>query len=245
MPEKRRRIVILGGGFAGVYAAKYLLRRLRHARLDDVEVALVSHENYLTFQPLLPEVVAGGVDTLHAISPIRRIVPGVALYVRGVEAIDLERQVVRLEPGNLRRSDELAYDHLVLALGNRLATRLVPGLAEHAVPFKYLGDALRLRNHLVHALEEAAITADPDERQRLLTFVVAGGGFSGVECIAEMHDFLRHAVRSYPTIKRRRAVARAAAKRRDDSAGDEAVAGGVRPQGAREARHSGSKSTRG
>jgi NADH dehydrogenase len=202
MPDNRRRIVILGGGFAGVYAAKYLLRGLRYARLDDVEVALVSHENYLTFQPLLPEVVAGGLNTLHAISPIRRIVPGVALHVRGVEAIDLERQVVRLEPGNMRRSDELPFDHLVLALGNRLATRLVPGLAEHAVPFKYLGDALRLRNHLVHALEEAAITADPVERQRLLTFVVAGGGFSGVECIAEMHDFLRHAVRSYPIIKR-------------------------------------------
>ncbi len=185
-----------------MYAAKYLLRGLRRMGLPDVEVALVSRENYLTFQPLLPEVVAGGVDTLHAISPIRRIVPGVDLYVRGVEEIDLERQVVRLEPGNLRRCVELQYDHLVLALGNRLATRLVPGLTEHAVPFKYLGDALRLRNRLVHVLEEAAITADPQERRRLLTFVVAGGGFSGVECIAEMHDFLRHAVRSYPSIDR-------------------------------------------
>ena len=83
-------------------------------------------------------------------------------------------------------------------LGGR--TLPVPGLAEHAVPFKYLGDALRLRNHLVHTLEEAAIASDADERRRLLTFVVAGGGFSGVECIAEMHDFLRHAVRAYPTI---------------------------------------------
>ncbi len=201
MAASRRRVVILGGGFAGVYAAKYLVRALRRAKVDDVEVALVSRENYLTFQPLLPEVVAGGVDTLHAISPIRRIARGVAVYVRDVDGIDLERRVVRLEPGNLRRPGELAYDHLVLALGNRLATGLVPGLAEHAAPFKYLGDALALRHRLVHALEEAAIATDADERRRLLTFVVAGGGFSGVECIAEMHDFLRHAVRSYPPIK--------------------------------------------
>ena len=201
MADNRRRIVILGGGFAGVYAAKHLVRALRKARLDGVEVALVSQENYLTFQPLLPEVVAGGLNTLHAISPIRRIVPGAALYVRGVDEIDLERQVVFLEPGSLRRRDALAYDHLVIALGNRLATRLVPGLAEHAVPFKYLGDALRLRNHLVHALEEAAIVGDAEERRRLLTFVVAGGGFSGVECIAEMHDFLRHAVRAYSSLR--------------------------------------------
>jgi NADH dehydrogenase len=200
MAEKRRRVVILGGGFAGVYAAKYLMRELRRAHLDDVDVALVSRENYLTFQPLLPEVVAGGINSLHAISPIRRIVPGVALYVRDVDEIDLESRIVRLEADNSRRRRELKYDHLVLALGNRLATHLVPGLTEHAVPFKYLGDALRLRNHLVHSLEEAAIARDAEERRRLLTFVVAGGGFSGVECIAEMHDFLRHAVRAYPGI---------------------------------------------
>jgi NADH dehydrogenase len=198
--EKRRRIVILGGGFAGVYAAKYLVRELRRAGLDDVEVALVSRENYLTFQPLLPEVIAGGVDTLHTISPIRRIVPGAAVYARRIEEIDLARQVVRLEAGYLRRQLELEYDHLVLALGNRLAVGMVPGLFEHAVPFKYLGDALRLRHHLVHVLEEAAISRDPEERRRLLTIVVAGGGFSGVECIAEMHDFLRLAIKSYPGI---------------------------------------------
>jgi len=200
MGTSRRRVVILGGGFAGAYAAKHLVKSLRKAGIDDVEVALVSRENYLTFQPLLPEVVAGGIDTLHAISPLRRVARGATVYVRGVEAIDLERRVVRLEAGHLRRTAELPYDHLVLALGNRLAAGMAPGLTEHAVPFKYLGDALRLRNHLVHTLEEAAIASDPEERRRLLTFVVAGGGFSGVECIAEMDDFLRHAVRAYPSI---------------------------------------------
>jgi NADH dehydrogenase len=202
MTNTRHRVVILGGGFAGVYAAKYLLRAVRRQRLD-VDVVLVSKENYLTFQPLLPEVVAGGINTLNAISPIRRIVRGVTLYVRGVEEIDLQRQIVQLEPGNLRRRDAVEFDHLVLALGNRLARGMVPGMAEHAVPFKYLGHALRLRDRLVYALEEAAITRDAEERRRLLTFVVAGGGFSGVECIAELHDFVTHAVKSYPAIDQR------------------------------------------
>jgi NADH dehydrogenase len=196
-----QRILILGGGFAGVYAAKRLVRGLRKASLPDVEVGLVSRENYLTFQPLLPEVISGDISALHAISPIRRVIPGVSLYVRRIEEIDLNAQTVRLEPSYERRGLLLQYDHLVLSLGNRLATGLVPGLAEHALPFKYLGDALRLRHHLIHVLEEAAITTDPDERRRLLTFAVVGGGFSGIECMAEMEDFLSRAVRAYPAIK--------------------------------------------
>jgi NADH dehydrogenase len=96
---------------------------------------------------------------------------------------------------------DLQYDHLVIALGTRLARGMVPGLEQHAIPFKYLGDALRLRNHAVHVLEEAAIADNPQERRRLLTFVVAGGGFSGVECIAELHDFLVHAIRAYSPLR--------------------------------------------
>ncbi len=195
-----QRIVILGGGFAGVYAAKYLSQQLRRVGKTDVEVALVSRENYLVFQPLLPEIIAGGLDTLQTISPIRRIAPNAVLHVRAVEKIDLANQVIQLEPGYMRRHLDLSFDHLVLAMGTQLAVDKVPGLQEHSLPFKYLGDALRLRHHLVHVLEEAAITQDLDERRRLLSFVVAGGGFSGVECIAEMHDFLHHAVKAYPNI---------------------------------------------
>jgi len=202
MASNQQRVVILGGGFAGVYAAKYLCQQLRRSGRSDVEVALVNRENYLVFQPFLPEIIAGALDTLHTISPIRRIAPDAALYLRAVEEIDLTNQVVRLKPGYLRRPLELPFDHLVIALGTRLAAGMVTGLQEHALPFKYLGDALRLRHHLVHVLEEAAITSDPDERERLLSFVVAGGGFSGVECIAEMHDFLHHAVKAYPSIDR-------------------------------------------
>ncbi len=201
MPAVQKRIAILGGGFAGVYTAKYLCRELKRAQLTDVEVALVSRENYLVFQPLLPEVIGGTVQMLHTISPIRRMVPEAALHVRVVQHIDLDAGTVSLEPGYIPRVHYLKFDHLVVALGTRLAGAMVPGLNEHAIPFKYLGDALRLRHHLVHVLEEAAITIDPEERRRLLTFVVAGGGFSGVECIAEMHDFLHHAVRSFSTIK--------------------------------------------
>lgn len=198
MPNDEIRIVILGGGFGGVYAAKYLWRELTAAERARTRIILVSPENYLVFQPMLPEVISGTLEILHVISPIRRIVPHATLYVRAVEEIDLERQCVRLATGHSLRHLDLTYDHLVIALGNRLARGTVPGLHEHAIPFKYLGDALRLRNHLVHALEEAAIAEDPTERDRLLTFVVAGGGFSGVECIGEMRDFLLHAVRAYP-----------------------------------------------
>ncbi|MEX2091521.1 MAG: FAD-dependent oxidoreductase [Pirellulales bacterium] len=197
MPSDRTQVVILGGGFGGVYAAKYLWRSLPRADRERVRIILVSPENYLVFQPMLPEVISGTLETLHVISPIRRIVPQAELYVRPVEAIDFERRCVRLAPGHALRHLEIRFDHLVLALGTRLACGMVPGLEEHAIPFKYLGDALRLRNHLVHSLEEAVIAEDPAERARLLTFVVAGGGFSGVECIAEMHDFLAHAVRSF------------------------------------------------
>lgn len=195
------RVVILGGGFGGVYAAKYLTRMLSAEERARVSVSLVSPENYLVFQPLLPQVISGTLNTLHIISPIRRIAPLAALHVRPVERIDVQRQVVHLAADYLPRQIELPYDHLVIALGTRLARGMVPGLQEHAVPFKYLGDALRVRDHLVHSLEEAAIASDPAERERLLTFVVAGGGFSGVECIAEIRDFLEHAIRAYPNIK--------------------------------------------
>jgi NADH dehydrogenase len=204
MSTDTRRIVILGGGFGGVYTAKYLWKQLSRADRGRVEISLVSPENYLVFQPMLPEVISGTLETLHVISPIRRIVPHATLYVRPVEEIDLARRRVRLAPGYARRHVDLEYDHLVLALGTRLAHGMVPGLEDHAIPFKYLGDALKLRNHLVHALEEAAIADDPAQRDGLLTFVVAGGGFSGVECIAEMHDFLIHAVRAYPQLKAHR-----------------------------------------
>lgn len=201
MKEDPTRVVILGGGFSAVYAAKYLEKALGKRGLENVHITLVARENYLTFQPMLPEIIGGHIDLLHAISPIRRIARRTQLYTREIEAIDLEAKTVTLAPGFRPRSLVLPYDHLVIGLGTMLDCSKVPGSEEHALQFKYLGDALRLRNQLVHALEEADIEPDPAAKKEFLTFVVAGGGFSGVECAAEINEFLRHAIRSYRTIR--------------------------------------------
>jgi NADH dehydrogenase len=187
---KRSRILILGGGFGGVYTAMALERRLKKSRVD-AEIALVSRDNYLVFQPMLTEVISGSVGITDTIAPIRRLCPLTDLYTRSIEAIDLERRVVTTSSGFRPRPYQLEYDHLVIALGSVTNFSGQPGLAEHAIPFKYLGDALVVRNRIIHALEEADIEPDPELRRALLTFVVAGSGFSGVEAVAELNDFVR------------------------------------------------------
>ena len=194
-----KRIVVIGGGFGGVYAATELETRLGR---DEAEVCLVNRENYFVFQPLLPEVISGSIGLLDTVSPIRRICRRTKLYTREVERIDLQRGVVVLSPGFRPRAVELPYDYLVIATGTLTDFSGMPGLAEHAIPFKTLGDALRLRNRVLQALDEADNEPDPEFRRRLLTFVVAGGGFSGVEVIAELNDFLRGAARHYRNIPR-------------------------------------------
>lgn len=196
------RILILGGGFAGVYTAMNLQKKLQREERKEVQIILVNRENYVVFQPLLPEVISGTIETLHCISPIRRLASECELFTRDVESIDLVAKKVRLAPGHLPKPLELEYDDLVIGLGTRLNFAMVPGLEEHAIPFKYLGDALRLRHEAVRALELADVERDPVEKKKLLTFVVAGGGFSGVECLAELHDFLTKAARSYQHIER-------------------------------------------
>ncbi|HYR59339.1 MAG TPA: FAD-dependent oxidoreductase, partial [Chthoniobacteraceae bacterium] len=198
MPKKR--VLILGGGFGGVYVAVHLGKLLTARELEEIEIVLVNRENYIVFQPLLPEVISGSVELNHVIAPIRRMAPKAHLYTREVEAIDPAARTATLSPGARPAALTLHYDHLVIAMGTRLDHSKIPGMREHASPFKYLGDALYLRNQLVRVLEEAETESDPEVRRRLLTFVVAGGGFSGVECIAEMNDFLREAVRAYHNI---------------------------------------------
>src|SRR5580700_11172387 len=196
----KKTILILGGGFGGVYTAVYLERLMTRQERADLEVVIVSRDNYVVFQPLLPEVISGSVELNHVISPIRRLAKGARLHSREVLSIDIEKRTVRLSPGVKPNPLTIPFDHLVIALGTRLDPGKIPGMWEHASPFKYLSDALYLRNQLVRSLEEADTADDPELRRSLLTFVVAGGGFSGVECIAEMNDFLRVAVRAYPTI---------------------------------------------
>ena len=193
-----KRILILGGGFGGAYTAMYLERRLR--RRQDCEIALVSRENYLVFQPLLSELVSASIGIVDTIAPLRRLCPRTHLYTREVEAIDLASRRVTLSPGFRPRPLVLEFDHLILALGNLTGTRNLPGVQQHAMPFKSLGDALHLRNHVIHVLEEAAIESDPELCAELTTFVVAGGGFSGVEVAAELNDFIREIVRDYTRI---------------------------------------------
>lgn len=199
---RQQRILILGGGFAGVYTAMFLERGLTRAERQNVEITIVSNENYIVFQPLLPEVISGTIEIMHCITPIRRLARTAQLYTRAIEHIDLPGKTVRLAPGFVPRPVELKFDHLVVCLGTRLNFDLVPGMREHAIPFKYLGDALRLRNEVVRALEEGNIATDPVEKRKLLTFVVGGGGFSGVECIAELNDFLMSAIKAYTSIRR-------------------------------------------
>ena len=193
------RVVIVGGGFAGVFTAHALEEALRER--DDVEVLLVSRENYFAFQPLLPEIISGTIGILDVVSPLRRLLPRTTIHVREVEAIDLAQRTVRLAPGLHPHVHVAPFDHLVVATGTVTDFRGLPGLPEHALPFKNLADALELRGRVIHALEEADIESEHSElRRQLLTFVVAGGGFSGVEVVAELNDFVRQAAQSYPRI---------------------------------------------
>lgn len=190
-----KRVIILGGGFAGVYTAMHLERQLR--RRQDVEIVLASKENYLVFQPMLAEVISGNIGILDTVTPIQRLTPRTRLFVRNIEAIDLENKTATFSPAFDNVPTVLAYDHLVVALGNVTDFRKMPGLHDHAFPFKNLSDALRLRDHLIHVLGEAAVMTNGPLRQQLLTFVVAGGGFSGVEVCAEINDFVRRAAKKY------------------------------------------------
>src|SRR6266576_1282779 len=194
--QNRKRVVILGGGFGGIYTALHLEKALR--KRDDFEITLINKENYFVFQPMLAEVVSGSIGILDTVSPIRRMLPRTDLHVREIESIDIGTQTVITTPGFIPQPNVIHYDHLVLALGNVTDFRGLRGLPEHAIPFKNLADALHLRNHLIRALEEAAIeTEDPELRRQLLTFVVAGGGFSGVEVVAELNDFVRGVAANY------------------------------------------------
>lgn len=195
-----KRIVILGGGFAGIYTATYLEKLFKNHR-DKYEIILVSRDNYFTYQPMLAEVVAGSLGILDSVSSIRALLKYTTIYVREISNIDLVERTITLSP-NFHHTDlRITYDHLVLALGNVTDFRKSPGgLHEHALAFKTLKDAIKLRNHLIDVMESAAIESNPEIRKQLLTFVIGGGGFSGVEIVAEINDLVRFFAKKYPTI---------------------------------------------
>src|SRR5271154_3721288 len=180
-----KRILILGGGFGGVYTARHL-ERLFKGRLD-VEIVLVSRDNFLLMTPLLFEVFSGTLGVRHCSFTIRAFLKTTRVVEATVRGIDLERQVVHLEGDG--ESGELAYDQLVLALGALTNRVLIPG-SEHAFTFKTLADALLLRNHVIERFERADVEADTQRKRRLLTFAIIGGGLVGVELFGELTAFV-------------------------------------------------------
>ena len=149
MGTKNQQIVILGAGFAGVYTAKELCRLKKKHSLP-IDVHLINKENYMVFQPLLPEVLAGSVGVADTVTPIRKLVPGAILHLREVELVDIESKTVTCSPGFRPKALKIPYDQLVFALGNVTNYKGMRGLSEHAFGFKTLGDALAVRNHIIH-----------------------------------------------------------------------------------------------
>lgn len=196
-----KRVLILGGGFAGVYTAYELQKALGRA---PVEIAIVNRENFFVFYPLMPDVVSGMIETEHILNPIRLVVPRTTLYVGDVTGIDLDEKRVDILHGLYRHRQQprsLYYDHVVLALGGVPNVNPIPGLAEHAFDVQRLSAAFALRNHLIDLLEQGDIETNPAIKQRLLTVVVVGGGANGVEVIAEIRDLLTDACQHYPHLE--------------------------------------------
>jgi NADH:ubiquinone reductase (H+-translocating) len=189
-----KRILILGGGFAGLYAAMELEKTL--ARDPDVEVTLVNRENFFLFTPMLHEVAASDLELTTIVNPVRKMLERVSFFAGEVDAIDLARKQVMVSHGFDHHQHSLPYDQLVVGLGSITNFYGLPGLEERALTMKSLGDAIRLRNHLIEHLEEADSEC-VTEKNALLCFVVAGGGFAGVETVAGLNDFVRDVLPSY------------------------------------------------
>jgi NADH dehydrogenase len=192
------RIVIVGGGFAGAKCAQILCQQLPRNR---GEIILFNHENHLVFHPLLAEVVGASINPEAVVTPLRQLLPGVQCRTEDVQRIDLDRDEVVYEghDGQWRR---MPYDHVVLACGSAVNLGTVPGMADHALPLKTIGDAIALRSHVMQQLEKAEVCDDPVRKRWYLSFLVVGGGFSGVEVAGEINDLVRGSKRFFQNIAR-------------------------------------------
>jgi NADH dehydrogenase len=202
--SKSNRIVILGGGFGGVYAALHLERLL--ARKPEVEICLVSRDNFFLFTPMLHEIAAGDLEITNIVNPLRKLLRRVKVFVGEVDRIDLPNNRVVISHSHHNddnHSHRLEYDHLVLALGSITNFFNLPGFAQLGLAMKSLPDAIQLRARIIRSLEEANSECSIGHRQSLLTFVVAGGGFAGVETVAALNDFVRGALQFYPNLRER------------------------------------------
>lgn len=195
-----KRILILGGGFASLYTALKLEKTLSPD--PGAEITLVNRENFFLFTPMLHEVAASDLDLTAIVNPIRKMLKRASFFEGEVEAIDLPRKQVTVSHGFDHHQHSLTYDQLVIGLGSVTNLYELPGLDERTLTMKSLGDAIRLRNHLIAQLEEADAECVM-EKNPLLTFVVAGGGFAGVETVGALNDFVRDALPSYAHLKER------------------------------------------
>jgi NADH dehydrogenase len=197
-PQPRTRIVVLGGGVGGLAAARHLERQF--AQRSDVEVTLVSRDNFFLLSPLLFEACAGVLELRHCAQPIRPCLRHARFIEATVEHVDVERRIVRVVASE-GAVHELPYDHVVIALGAMTNVDLIPG-SEHARTFKTVADALMLRNHVIERLERADVETDAERRRQLLTIVVIGGGLVGAELLGELTAFIHDELRYYPRIRR-------------------------------------------
>jgi NADH dehydrogenase len=193
-------VVIAGGGFAGAYCARALGRVL--GREEGVKrVALVAERNVLVFQPMLAEVAGSSLAPVDVVNPLRQFCRGANVLQGTIQKIDWASRTLILDGGRFTRDHKVGFRHLVLALGSVTDLGAVPGMPEYGWPMKNVADALRLRAALINRLEEANLVEDAQIRARLLTFVVVGGGYTGVETAGQMLDFIRQAHRFYANLK--------------------------------------------
>jgi NADH dehydrogenase len=205
MVKERARILVVGGGYVGMYTALRLQKKLkREIKRGQVEITVVSPDPYMTYQPFLPEAAAGSISPRHVVVPLRRVLDRCRVVIGEATAIDHGKRTATLstlateEEGT--GTEELAYDELVLAPGSISRTLPIPGLAEHGVGFKTVEEAIGLRNHVIEQMDIASSTRDLAIRDAALTFVFVGGGYAGVEALAELEDMARYAVRYYHNV---------------------------------------------
>ncbi|GHG33327.1 NAD(P)/FAD-dependent oxidoreductase [Streptomyces zaomyceticus] len=200
------RILVVGGGYVGMYTALRLQRQLRaELRAGAAEIVVVTPEPYMTYQPFLPEAAAGSISPRHVVVPLRRVLDRCRIVIGEVRSVDHAKRTATL--ATLATAEEgtgavdLTYDELVLAPGSVSRTLPVPGLLDHGIGFKTVEEAIGLRNHVIEQMDIASSTRDPAIRDAALTFVFVGGGYAGVEALAELEDMARYTARYYHNLK--------------------------------------------
>ena len=191
-----RRILIVGGGYVGLYTALRLQRRLK---AGEATVTVVDPRSYMTYQPFLPEAAAGSIQPRHTVVPLRRLLKKCNVVTAAVTGVDHEARQATVRPLE-GEPFTIDYDILVMAVGSVPRVLPIPGLAEHALGFKNVEEAIALRNRVLESLDIAETATDPAVRERNLTFVFVGGGYAGIEAIAELEDVARYATRLYRNI---------------------------------------------